>query len=240
VEAAVNLVFLRHVAHEGGGRFERVAQAAGWNTLTISADAPGAEALARAADVLVILGGPMGVYEAGRYPYLNMEIEVLRDRLERRAPSVGICLGAQLLAAAAGARVYKGAAGFEVGFGEVVRAAGAEANPLGRPLPERFPVMHWHGDTFDLPQGAALLASSARYANQIFALGAHALGLQCHIEVSHDELPVFAGGNASDLERAGRPGLAQIIAAGQRHDLAVERVFAGLWRAFCAENHLAP
>lgn len=235
---AVSAVFLRHIPHESGGRFERDARAAGWQVALVDPAAPGARGQALAADLLVVLGGPMGVYEAERYPFLTMEIEVLRERLTRRAPVVGVCLGAQLLAAAAGARVYKGSAGFEVGFGELRRAPGAEAHPLGRALPAQFPVLHWHGDTFDLPAGATLLASSERYANQVFAVGAHALGLQCHIEVTAGELPVFAGGNTGDLAGAGRPSFDAVLGDGRACDALVEGVYAELWGAFRRQNGL--
>jgi GMP synthase (glutamine-hydrolysing) len=159
---------------------------------------------------------------------------MLQERLRTKKPVIGVCLGAQLLAAAAGANVYKGAAGFEVGFGELKRAPGAEAHPWGRRLPETFPVLHWHGDTFTLPEGAALLASTERYPHQICALGRHALGLQCHLEVAAADLPGFVGGNAEDL----RPGTGvtreSILAQGAEMDARIEPVFQGLWRGIVA------
>lgn len=228
----MNVCFLSHVAHETGGRFERAALARGWPVMTVQATEAGGLAAAAEADLLVVLGGPMGVYEAERYPFLRDELRILTERLQAERPVIGICLGAQLLAAAAGGEVFKGAAGFEVGFGELTKAPGADRHPWGRELPPSFPVLHWHGDTFTLPPAATLLASSTRYPHQIFALGRHALGLQCHIEVSAADLPGFIGGNVGDLHL--EPGLTreQLVARGAEVEARVEEVFQVLWNRF--------
>lgn len=128
---------------------------------------------------LVVMGGSMGVYEAERHPFLGDEIRLLREALATGAPALGVCLGAQLLAAAGGARVYPGPAP-EVGWLPVTRLT---EDPWLRDWPRRFEPLHWHGDTFDLPEGAVRLASSERYENQAFRLG-RALGLQFHVEAT--------------------------------------------------------
>jgi GMP synthase (glutamine-hydrolysing) len=128
---------------------------------------------------IVVMGGSMGVYEADRFPFLHAEIALLRQALDRRLPALGVCLGSQILAAAGGARVYPGPAP-EVGFLPVERIAD---DPWLEGWPRRFEPLHWHGDTFDLPEGARLVASSAAYERQAFRLGS-ALGLQFHVETT--------------------------------------------------------
>jgi GMP synthase (glutamine-hydrolysing) len=128
---------------------------------------------------LIVMGGSMGVYEADRFPFLLAEIGLLREALSAQLPALGICLGSQLLAAAGGARVYRGQAP-EVGWIPVTRMAD---DPWLPGWPRTFEPLHWHGDTFDLPEGSVRLASSERYPNQAFRLGT-TLGLQFHVEAT--------------------------------------------------------
>lgn len=137
------------------------------------------------ADFLLVMGGPMGVYEAQDYPFLKTEIRIIRERLEAQKPMLGICLGSQLMAAALGEKVYKGPQGPEFGWLPI------KITEEGRKHPARHLdgiVMQSHGDTFDLPRGAALLASSLKYANQAFSYGRSALAIQCHPEVTRESL----------------------------------------------------
>ena len=128
---------------------------------------------------LIFMGGSMGVYEADRFPFLSLEIALLREALNARLPALGVCLGSQLLAAAGGARVYPGAAP-EVGWWPVTRLA---EDPWLAGWPRRLEPLHWHGDTFDLPPGSVHLVSSELYPHQAFRLGS-ALGLQFHVEAT--------------------------------------------------------
>jgi GMP synthase (glutamine-hydrolysing) len=139
---------------------------------------------AASADLVVILGGPIGVYEEADYPFVTGEIELARQRIEADAPTLGICLGSQIMAAALGATVYPGAQGKEVGWSAIKLTALGESGPLAELGAARTKVLHWHGDTFDLPPRAQLLASSERYQNQAFAIGRRGLALQFHPEVS--------------------------------------------------------
>lgn len=132
------------------------------------------------ADLLVILGGPMGVYEQDAHPWIAHEIIRVAERIMADLPTLGVCLGSQIMAAAMGARVYRGADN-EVGFKPVVLTEAGRASALEGIA--GAPVLHWHGDTFDLPEGATLLASTDLYPNQAFARGPNILGLQFHPEM---------------------------------------------------------
>lgn len=203
-------VVFRHIEMEGLGVLDAVFEH--WDFAFCYAEA-GTEDLADAVspepDLLVILGGPMGVYEADKYPYLTEEIRLIRDRLASGKPMLGICLGAQLIAHAAGADVYR-AKQPEVGYQPITLTAAGETSCLSHMAGSQFNVLHWHGDTFDLPAGAERLCSSATTENQGFAIGRNVLGLQFHVEVTPkdldgwlanglDELAILAGADAAQL-----------------------------------------
>lgn len=134
------------------------------------------------ADIVVVLGGAMGVYEKHLYPWLEHEIDILRRRIEADRPTLGICLGAQLMAAAQGCDVYKGKQGREFGFLPVQATAEGQKSPVRHLDEAKTRVLHMHGDTFDLPHNAALLASSALYQNQAYSIGKNCFAVQFHPE----------------------------------------------------------
>jgi GMP synthase-like glutamine amidotransferase len=160
-------------------------------------------------DGVVVMGGPMSAVSDERFPGRRAEISVLADALDRAVPTLGVCLGAQLLAVAAGARVERAADGPEVGWGAVELTSAAGADPLFMDLSARLEVLHWHGDTFELPTGAQRLASSIRYPNQAFRLGDLAWGLQFHLEVTTDAVEAFL--RAFAHEAACAPGGAAAV-----------------------------
>ncbi len=136
---------------------------------------------------LVVMGGPMNVYEEEGYPFLKNETEFIARALECRIPTLGICLGAQLIAKALGAKVYK-AAVKETGWGDIQLNKEALRDPIFSEM--NFPVtrvLQWHEDTFDLPKGSVLLASSLQVPNQAFRVN-NSYGLQFHIEVDREML----------------------------------------------------
>lgn len=150
-------------------------------------------------DLVVVLGGPIGAYEDDDYPMLRPILAMLERRIGADLPTLGLCLGAQLIARAAGARVYSGH-GKEIGWAPIKLTEAGRRSPL-RHL-SSTPVLHWHGDTFDLPRDAALLASSVMYAHQAFALGANVMGLQFHPEVTEENLERWYIGHACEIAAA--------------------------------------
>lgn len=134
-------------------------------------------------DGLILLGGPMSVNDESRYPWLADEKELVRRAIHAGKRVLGICLGAQLIANALGSRVYRNAHR-EIGWHPVERTPEAAENPLGALLPGRFEAFHWHGETFDLPDGAVHLARSQACSNQAFAIGDRVLGIQFHLETT--------------------------------------------------------
>ncbi len=133
-------------------------------------------------DALVLLGGGMSVNDEAEYPYLVEEKQLVREALAAGKPLLGICLGAQLIANALGARVYPGERK-ELGWGEVVLTQEARRDEVFSAFPERHEVFHWHGETFELPARAVLLSSSELYPHQAFRIGS-GYGLQYHIEMT--------------------------------------------------------
>lgn len=173
-------VALRHVHFEDLGTFAAPIAAAGYDVDYRDAGDPDFTAFPAAEpDLLVVLGGPIGVYETEAYPFLTQEVRLIAERLKMGRPTLGICLGAQLIAAASGARVYPSGVK-EIGFAPVALTPAGRNGPL-RHL-EGLPVLHWHGDTYDPPQNAIHLASTNLVAQQAFAIGRNILGLQFHPE----------------------------------------------------------
>jgi GMP synthase (glutamine-hydrolysing) len=192
------VVAIRHVQFEGLGVLEKIFSALGWPVVMVEAAGGGVAALdPLASDLLVILGGPIGAYEEHLYPFLGDELALIGQRLRAGRPTLGICLGAQLMARALGARVYPSGKK-EIGWAPLILTPEGRSSMLG-PLAPATPVLHWHGDTFDLPEGAVRLASTPMTPNQAFAWGGHGLGLQFHLEVSAAELEYWLVGHACEI-----------------------------------------
>lgn len=136
-----------------------------------------------AIDWLIVMGGPMGVYNQDRHPWLTEEIAFIREAIDRRKTVFGICLGAQLIAAALGAKVYPNTHK-EIGWFPVTLTEQGRQSPLLQDFPSKLPVFHWHGDTFDLPAKSTHLMTSSACVNQAFSYGDRVIGLQFHLEVT--------------------------------------------------------
>lgn len=194
---------IRHVAFEDLGSFETVLRGA--DCAITYVDAPVqelAEIDGIAPDLLVVLGGPIGAYQERAYPFLRAELRLLEMRLAERKPTLGICLGSQLLARALGARVYGGHMR-EIGWGPLTLTQAGRGSSVAHLAGEHTQVLHWHGDTFDLPAAAVLLASNGAYAHQAFAWEGCALGLQFHPEVTSRGLERWYVGHAAEAASAG-------------------------------------
>lgn len=134
---------------------------------------------------LIILGGPMNVYEEDVYPYLKDEDILIKEAIKKQIPVLGICLGGQLIAKATGAKVRKGIKK-EIGWYDLLLTPGGKTDRGFKNFPERLTVFQWHGDTFDIPSGATPLACSGLFPNQAFRFGNNIYGLQFHLEVTKD------------------------------------------------------
>jgi GMP synthase (glutamine-hydrolysing) len=192
---------IRHVPFEDLGTFEPMLRQAGYDVRYIEAglDDVGAAGLDEA-DLLIVLGGPIGAYEEAGYPILVDELALLDRRLSSDRPTLGICLGAQLIARALGSRVYSTGVK-EIGWAPLELRNAGRAGVL-RHL-DGFNVLHWHGDTFDLPDGCELLASTAVCRHQAFARGPNLLALQFHPEVDERNIERWLIGHACELAGAG-------------------------------------
>jgi len=150
------------------------------------------------ADLVVSMGGPMNACDDKTHPFLARETDFLRRAVKTGVPTLGICLGAQLVARAAGARVYKAPVG-ETGWGTVAFTKAGAADPVTGVLPGTIPVLQWHEDTFDIPEGGLHLAESAVCPHQAFRIG-KAWGLQFHVEVEREMLAEWFAGKEEKKE----------------------------------------
>jgi len=222
-------VVIRHVAFEDLGT---LAPALGRHGYRIRYVEPGGADLAVAgkASLLVVLGGPIGAGDDERYPWLADETSILGERMKAEQATLGICLGAQLMARALGARVYPSAAK-EIGYAPVALTPAGRASVLKHLDPGLTPVLHWHGDTFDLPAGAELLASTGVCVNQAFGLGARVLALQFHPEFEAASIERWLVGHTVELGLAGIDPRA-LREQARRHGATLERQAAQLWDAW--------
>jgi GMP synthase (glutamine-hydrolysing) len=228
----VKVLVLQHIACEPPGVYGDVLRDRGATIERVELDEGDRLPDWRRFDAVIAMGGPMGACDDADLPWLAGERQLIRDAVQAGMPFWGVCLGAQLLAASLGARVYSGPAP-EVGLLPVTLTREARDDPVFAEAPGALPTLQWHGDTFDLPAGAQLLATSSVYTNQAFRWGRAAYGLQFHLEVSTamavawGEVPAYA----ESLERMLGPGsferLAQELAlrSAEMHELA-RRIFA--------------
>ncbi len=194
---------IRHVHFEDLGAFAPLLRRLGYEISYLDAgvdELP--DDVADRADLMVVLGGPIGAYEDDLYPFLHEELRLIQRRLAKGAPLLGICLGAQLIARALGAKVYPGPAK-EIGWKTLDLTDAGRQGPLA--CLEDVAVLHWHGDTFDLPVGATRLASTPLCPNQAFSVGRQVLAFQFHPEAAESGFERWLIGHACEI--AATPGV---------------------------------
>ena len=203
----MRVLVLQHIACEPPGTYEDVLRARGAQTVRVELDEGQELPDRREIDAIVCMGGPMSATDDAELPWLTAEKAFIAEAVRADVPFWGVCLGVQLLAASLGARVYPGQAP-EVGVLPVQLTDAAQDDPVFSTLPREVPTLQWHGDTFELPEGAVALAGSPAYPNQAFRYGAYAYGVQFHVEVSPElarewaEVPEYKAA----LERMLGPG----------------------------------
>ena len=188
---------IRHVAFEDVGTLTPVLTERGYSIRYLDAGIdPINTKVLSSADLVIVLGGPIGVYETDRYPFLTHERAAIAARLALGKPTLGICLGAQLMAQALGAEV-RPTGRVEIGYGWLQLTEPGRTSVLADL--ESTPVLHWHGDQFEIPEGASRLAQTPGFPNQAFAIGTRILGLQFHLETEHAQIERWLIGHAHEL-----------------------------------------
>ena len=225
------VLVLQHVAPETAGRIGDAVTAAGHSLRVVRSFAgePVPESLEGAAG-LVVMGGPMGVYECDRFPFLRDELRLIEEALRSERPLLGVCLGSQLLAQALGADVRPGAAK-EIGWHGLTLSEAAATDLLLSGAPGAFTGFHWHGDVFDLPSGAVGLARSEQTACQAFRYGPNAWGLLFHMEVTESMVAAMVRAFPDELAAAGLEGR-EILANTAAHLPTLERIGTGAFARF--------
>ncbi|WP_277560292.1 glutamine amidotransferase [Acinetobacter beijerinckii] len=192
---------IQHLAFEDLGSLEDIFYDFGFRVRYFEAGVDDLTLAFNYEGLTIILGGPIGVYETEDYSFLKDELEGLKQRLLENKPTIGICLGAQLIAHALGAKVYAGHQK-EIGWNELeIKLLDSDSNVLTSL--ESIKVLHWHGDTFDLPNNATLLASSTIYPNQAFSVGNKILALQFHLEMIEESFEKWLIGHTCEIRYAG-------------------------------------
>jgi GMP synthase (glutamine-hydrolysing) len=198
-----HITCFQHIDCEGPGTLSDVLKA-GHIEVELLKPFKGDPVPEKLGDGLIVLGGPMGVYEEKDFPWMTAELAAIRKCLDSSLPVLGICLGSQMLAHAAGGQVFRGAQP-EVGWYPIEMTPEGHLDPLFLGVPPRFEAFHWHGDTFTLPSNAVRLAGSRLYPNQIYRVGQNAYGLQCHLEVTEEMVKSWAAIYAKELTPSGGP-----------------------------------
>jgi GMP synthase (glutamine-hydrolysing) len=238
----MRVLVLQHIACEPPGVYEDVLRAHRASIHRVELDEGEPLPSPDEIDAIVCMGGPMSATDDDALPWLTKEKEFIADAVRDGIPFWGVCLGVQLLAASLGARVYSGPAP-EVGVLPVELTEEAWSDPVFSALPPDFLTLQWHGDTFDLPDGAVRLAGSPAYPNQAFRVGDAAYGVQFHIEVSPDlarewaEVPAYADA----LERMLGPGaLDDLIVRLEAHGDEMGAHARGLFERWLATSSARP
>jgi len=235
--SAKTVAVIRHVHFEDLGSFEPVFREAGFTVRYFDAGVDDfSDSHLSACELLAVLGAPIGAYEEDKYPFLLDEFKVLESRLAAGKTILGICLGAQLLARVLGSKVYPGPAK-EIGWSPLTLTEAGLRGPI-RHL-ESLPVLHWHGDTFDLPQRAERLASTPICQNQAFAMGPNVLAFQFHPEAVAAGFERWLIGHAAEVSGVHGLSVNALRADTQRYASALQPAAQSCLKDWLSQTDLA-
>jgi GMP synthase-like glutamine amidotransferase len=193
------VLMLKHISIEGGGTIEDYLISNKWEIDRRELQDGDAVPSRLGYDAIIILGGPMNVYEEDKYPFLKDEDKLIKEAIKKDIPTLGICLGAQLIAKAAGAKVTKNKVK-EIGWYKVNLTDAGKNDHVFRGISDSFDVFQWHGDTFGIPENGTLLATAELCTNQALKVGKNIYGLQFHVEVTEDMIYKWIDSYDEELE----------------------------------------
>jgi len=236
------ILVLQQVPHEGLGILHGAIRRAGAEVHPVATWQPDATVPASPDGFsgIIVLGGPMSVNQMDPFPALKAQLALLEQAVARDVPTLGICLGAQLLAATRNARIYAGDSP-EIGWFSVNPSIESAADPLFADLPSPLPVFQWHGEGFDLPRGAVHLASSPQFPHQAFRLGRNVYGIQFHVEVEAPMIDLWQQANGAYLaQHAGQIDLDDLSKDAEARCRIINETghtLAARWLALASANH---
>lgn len=195
---------IQHIGYEDLGSFEPVLKARGFEVKYFCSQHIDYKGLfADDPDLVVVLGGPMSVHDIERNPWVLNEEKFVKERIASEKPLMGICFGAQMIARALGAKTYTGVQGKEIGWSKITVNKDGLKTPFRHLDGELTQMLHWHGDTFDLPDGATLLASSDKYMKQAYSVDNNIICMQCHPEVTASKLKLWYASALDQIKEVG-------------------------------------
>lgn len=230
-----NVVVIRHVRNTAFGYLGNLATVMNQQDYTVTFIKAGLDNLADidplTPDIFVILGGPIGAYDEQNYPFLVDELRLLEHRLNADLPTLGICLGAQLMARALGTSVYPDVYK-EIGWAPLELSNEGIHTPLAHLAAKHTAVLHWHRDTFELPVGSTHLASSSKCKNQAFSWGKCSLALQFHPEVTLSGLELWFNNHACEISATHSVSIAKLREDTTLYFKKFEAQAAKFWQAW--------
>lgn len=195
---------IQHIGYEDLGSFEPVLKSRGFEVKYLCSRNIDYKGLfAQDPDLIIDLGGPMSVHDEDRHPWIVNERQFIKERIGSEKPLMGICFGAQMIASALGADTYEGKQGKEIGWSKITVNEEGQKTPFRHLDGSLTHMMHWHGNTFDLPDGAVLLALSDKYHKQAYSYGDHIFCMQCHPEVTEAKLRLWYSSGKNEIEEVG-------------------------------------
>jgi GMP synthase-like glutamine amidotransferase len=231
----MKIIALQHVDFEGTGLIDEWAATRGHSISLHQCFGTAPFPTTADMDMLVIMGGPMSIHDEQEYPWLIHEKALIKHAIEQGKYVVGVCLGAQLIANVLGAKVYKNSVR-EIGWFPVALSDDALGTPYISGLNSAMTVLHWHGETFDLPERAVHLMSSAACHNQAFSYNAHVLALQFHLEMTEAGLRSIIDGCRDELVPSGTVQTEEELLRGIHHIAACQRTLFRMLDGLVAEQ----